>query len=111
GSWRAGPWRAPRRGRPRRHAGEEDELLPDLAPDVGADLGVDAAAQAGRQERLDTLRPAPVVLAEHQALHRTLLRDHAGPADVGADIGDAADERRLADDRTQHVVLLHAVLA
>ena len=51
-----------------------------------------------------------MVFSEHQPLQRTRLHDHARPADIGADIGDAAHERLVAEDRPQHIVLLHAVL-
>ena len=61
-------------------------------------------------ECLDARGAAPIVFAEHQPFHRTRLRDHTGSADRGPDIGDAADERLVADDRPQHVIFLHAVL-
>ena len=78
--------------------------------DVVADLGIDSAAPAGRVERFDARGAAAIVFSEYQSLHRARLHDDAGPADGGADIGDAAHQRFLADDRPQHVVLLHPVL-
>src|SRR5262245_53547257 len=92
------------------HGHQRHVFLPDRATDIVADLGVDAAALAGLVERRDAGGPAPVVFPEHQPLQRTRLHDHARPADIGPDISDAAHERVVAEDRPQHIVILHAVL-
>src|SRR5262249_38574670 len=92
------------------HRHQRHVFLPDRAADIVADLGVDAAALAGLVECLEARGTAPVVFSKHKPLQRTRLRDHAGPADMGPDIGDAAHERFVAEDRPQHVVLLYAVL-
>src|SRR5215467_3104259 len=92
------------------HGHQRHVFLPNRAADIVADLGVDAAALAGLVERLDARGTPPVVFTEHQPFYRSRLHDHARPADIGADIGDAAHERLVAEDRPQHVVLLHAVL-
>jgi hypothetical protein len=55
-------------------------------------------------------RAEAVVFSHHEALQRSGLRDHAGPTDGGADIGDAAHDCLIAQDRPQQVVLLHAIL-
>src|SRR5262249_10826234 len=101
----SGAWRWLRRTWP-----PAPRILPDRAADIVADLGVDAAALAGLVKCLEARGTAPVVFSKHKPLQRTRLRDHAGPTDVGPDIGDAAHERLVAEDRPQHIVLLHAVL-
>ncbi len=62
-------------------ADQEDELLPDLAADVGGELGIDAAGAKGLEEALGPRRRRAVEFAEHQALQRAGLRDHAGLRD------------------------------
>ena len=96
-------------GRPG-HGDEDDVFLPDRAPDVVADLGIDAALLASSMKGLDPLRAAAVIFSEHQPLQRAALRDHAGTADAGPDISHAAEQRLIAEDRPQHVVLGHAIL-
>ena len=92
------------------HRNQHHVLLPDRATDIVADLGIDAAPLAGLVERLDTRRMAAVVFAENQALQRARLGNDSRPTDIGADIGDAAHERLVTEDRPQHVVLLYPVL-
>src|SRR6516165_4101792 len=92
------------------HRHQRYVFLPDRAADIVANLGVDAPALAGLVKCLEARGTAPVVFSKHEPLQRTRLRDHTGPADVGPDIGDAAHERVVAEDRPQHIVLLHAVL-
>src|SRR5437763_10184566 len=92
------------------HGDERHVLLPDRAADIVADFGIDPAPPAGGVERFDARGPAAIVFSEHQTFDRTGLHDHPRLANRGPDIGDAAHERLLADDRPQHVVLLHTVL-
>ena len=92
------------------HGDERHVLLPDRAADIVADLGIDPASPASGVKRFDARGPATIVFSEHQTFDRTRLHDHARLADRAPDIGDAAHERVLTDDRPQHVVLLHTVL-
>ena len=73
-------------------------------------LRVDAAGEARGKEPLDARRAPAIIFAEHQPLHGAGMGDHARPGDRGRHIGGPTDDRALAEDRAQHLVLLHAVL-